>query len=427
LGDLASLEILELTGNRVVDLTPLERLTQIRKIKITSSDGSLKIPPSLQKVCDLVTYVESTQFSPLNLAVIKRRISHQAIDLGKKVLIIGSPDSGGGSVLFDKDSMSSVEVANDFQEADFSAIAISETEFFMVGGLLSSAGGVIGRIANINSGRPNLEKVKAFAEIPSLANSSLVRMNDGRILITGGDLVIRASGNQHSGTFAAIFDPRLRTVKVIPGLRTPRSDHRSIVLPSGEVMIIGGRGSNGYVWAPIRSIEIFSPQTNSFRFAKGMLREGRFGHELAMGPDGVIAVVGGTKGQNGAPELVKSIEWLDPKAERVVDSSDLGTARSLFRLVQVSADKAIAFGGIKEAKYSFMTFDTVGSDAFLNDAEVIDLYRRSTVTLSATMTVPRAQFTATLLGNSNVLIVGGSGDAATTSEVLVYHSLPLGR
>ena len=70
-------------------------------------------------------------------------------------------------------------------------------------------------------------------------NHSAVVLNDGKILITGGET--KYSGKVVILDTAEIYDPQNNKVELIKAkMNSKRTTHASVLLPNGDVLIIGG-------------------------------------------------------------------------------------------------------------------------------------------------------------------------------------------
>ena len=86
------------------------------------------------------------------------------------------------------------------------------------------------------------------------ANHTATLLNDGRVLIAGGNGIGGQSQN------AEIYDPNSNSWSNGGKLITPRSLHTATPLNDGEVLLCGGVGSSG----PLQSCELYHPATNGW-------------------------------------------------------------------------------------------------------------------------------------------------------------------
>ncbi len=112
---------------------------------------------------------------------------------------------------------------------------------------------------------------------------------DGTVLVVGGwsdpDTVQPVASTER-------FDPREGTWVAGPPLHDARTAHTAALLADGSVMVAGGSTYNGGNGAPIASVEVLRPGAASWIMAAPML-EARAAHTATVLPDGDILVVGG--------------------------------------------------------------------------------------------------------------------------------------
>jgi hypothetical protein len=111
-----------------------------------------------------------------------------------------------------------------------------------------------------------------------------VRLQDGRVLVTGGDT---GSGNMTSLTEA--FDPETETWSSKTGMTTSRREHTATLLPSGKVLVTGGRST---LSTRLQSAEIYDPSANSWKLT-GSMNYRRTEHTATLLPNGKVLVCGG--------------------------------------------------------------------------------------------------------------------------------------
>ena len=115
------------------------------------------------------------------------------------------------------------------------------------------------------------------------SGASVVLLQDGRILITGGKgasgalVSVELYGN--TGSFSAA-----------PPMDVARSRHISIVLQDGRVLVAGGTTTGG---GETNAAEIYSPASNSWSTLSGGMTQARSGHTASLLQDGRVLIAGG--------------------------------------------------------------------------------------------------------------------------------------
>src|SRR3954452_12870109 len=77
-------------------------------------------------------------------------------------------------------------------------------------------------------------------------------------------------------------------------LNTARTAHTATLLPSGKVLVAGGRDANGDALA---SAELYDPLTGAWT-PTGSLNTARFDHTATLLPNGKVLVAGGVDSSN---------------------------------------------------------------------------------------------------------------------------------
>ena len=120
-------------------------------------------------------------------------------------------------------------------------------------------------------------------------------MPSGQVLAVGGYSDGQSGGYQAS---AELYDPASNTWRAAASLATARTSHTATLLPSGQVLVVGGY-NGGYQ----ASAELYDPASNTWR-AAASLASARAYHTATLLPFGQVLVVGGgqrsaTPGSNG--------------------------------------------------------------------------------------------------------------------------------
>lgn len=173
----------------------------------------------------------------------------------------------------------------------------------------------------------------------------------------------------------------------------PRSNHPSVRLSDGRVLLTGGHGTtNG---SSLLSAEVYDPASGAFGSAGTML-EGRSGHSLNLLPDGRVLVAGG---QNLATMRASTEIW-DPATLAFTAGPSMSTPRGGHVAVSLADGRVLVAGG------ATWTDSPVA-------AQSAEIYNPATNSWSATgpMLHRRLNHAAVLLADGRVLVTGG-GDGA---------------
>lgn len=135
---------------------------------------------------------------------------------------------------------------------------------------------------------------------------SAVALRDGRVAIIGGNVLAPHSGSPVTGS-VEVFDPN--SGSFVPGasLREPRQTAAAVTLLDGLILVTGGIAADGL---PLRSAELVDLAASASSPAGNMSIE-RYGHSMALLPDGRVLVVGGSS-QAGP---LASTELFDPSTK----------------------------------------------------------------------------------------------------------------
>lgn len=201
-------------------------------------------------------------------------------------------------------------------------------------------------------------------------------LTDGRVLFAGG------SAGSAFVPAAEIYDPASRTFTSTGSLNFPRDLHTAALLSTGQVLIAGGNaGSN--------AAELFDPERGTFRLT-GALSETRWSPLATPVPGGTVLIAGGHFVQ-----ALASIESYDPNAGTFSSHSTfLNVTRTGHATTQLADGRLLLTGGQDAAS------DVNSSAEIFNPAT-------GNFSLTGSLIQGRYGHTATLLGDGSVLVVGG--------------------
>ena len=145
--------------------------------------------------------------------------------------------------------------------------------------------------------------------IPARYSHAAVRLDDGRVLVSGGVL---AAPNTQAITLAdaLLFDPVANVFRPAGSMLTARREHAMTLLASGAVLVTAGLDANNQ---PLNTAELFNPASRTFESAGSMVvtRTGRIyrlptatvvtGYTATALNDGRALIAGGVVVVDGTP------------------------------------------------------------------------------------------------------------------------------
>lgn len=200
-------------------------------------------------------------------------------------------------------------------------------------------------------------------------------LQNGNVLLTGGD---NAAG------IAELYNATTGQFNQLPSMLTPRAQHTSTLLNSGQVLLCGGIDQS---LAPVSSCELFDPATNTFHPAAAMSSP-RHNHSTTLLANGNVLITG------GSTQSSRSAEIYDPASNTFKPAGQMLASRVLAGTALLSTGKVLIAGGADP--------NTGGG------AITAELYDPALNAFSqvGNMSVPREGPTVTVLGNGKVLVTG---------------------
>ncbi len=190
-------------------------------------------------------------------------------------------------------------------------------------------------------------------------------------------------------------------------LSAPRDLYAAVRLPDGRVLAAGGRSGPATNFGPfLASAEIFDPVSHTWTPTSSMAQP-RVGHAAIVLASGKVLVVGGNVGGHDT----SAAELYDPATGGWSATGSMAQARATTALVRLQDGRALVCGG---------TDWQGGPDNFLSSCE---LYDPATGAWSATasLSTVRTGLGAIVLGNGDVLAIGGSNGSACLTSCELYH------
>ncbi|MGD0091323.1 MAG: chitobiase/beta-hexosaminidase C-terminal domain-containing protein [Planctomycetota bacterium] len=221
----------------------------------------------------------------------------------------------------------------------------------------------------------------------------------GKVLVVGGKSET-SDNNLGYTTSVELYDPDTNTWGLAGHLTHARAWHTATLLKNGKVLVVGGHNCGGEEdHGILASAELYDPETNTWNTA-GHLETGRFDHTATLLENGKVLAVGGHRYSH----VLASVEVYDPVKNRWREVSSLATARFHHTATLLPSGNVLVAGG-ENYKHSS---GHVSSSDYLSSAEVYDPGTNKW-RAAGSLTMARFYHTATLLNSGNVLAVNPGG------------------
>jgi hypothetical protein len=269
--------------------------------------------------------------------------------------------------------------------------------------------------ANAYSGSQSICSSLLFNEVGQLTTGRFVHtanlLPDGKVLVVGG-------GNLFGELLPSlVYDPKASNSTEVEMVQR-RGYHTSTTLHNGDVLVSGGEdevspGSASDIM-PLGIAELYQPSANTFSPVTTMVIS-RTRHAATLLSSGRVLLTGGW-----SVSTLASAEEYDPSVQRFTQTGDMQYERMWHTATLLGNREVLVVGGIR-------------SDDPLRDGEFVqtsELYNEDTQQFSTTasLQVPRAGHTATLLQDGRVLIAGGrTGGAQEFPSLLEIYDPQTGR
>ena len=221
------------------------------------------------------------------------------------------------------------------------------------------------------------------------AGHTATLLRDGLVLIAGGDTGGKKGEDPAStGHQAAdLFDPRYGTMTTLK-MRERREGHTATLLPSGEVLLVGGAGSAG------ATAEVFDPALKKFTAIERPSHPHFGGQTATLLPSGDVLIVGGYATLDHQLTAADAEIYALGTSEYPKTATTMKVARAHHTSTRLRSGEVLVIGGADDEEAISAELYDPGTDSF-SAASVNPLLQR-------------AYHTATRLPAGQVLVVGGS-------------------
>ncbi|WP_158620000.1 Kelch repeat-containing protein [Corallococcus sicarius] len=345
------------------------------------------------------------------------------------------------------------------------AVLLSNGKVLVSGGSITDAG--YSALATIYDPGTGTWSATSSMQSPRI-HHSLTLLKNGRVLAVGGMGPTPVYPFIYSLSTAEIYDPATGTWSLTgsmahdPIFLTPgRRSHAAAILPSGKVLVAGGYSSDGFFgFGPIvANAEVYDPETGTWS-PTGSMSAGRYEHDLAILPSGKVLVAGGKMSiSDGYVPTPEKVELYDPVTGLWSTVGTLTNARFDSTATVLASGRVLIAGGYRydsaTSKYVYISQAervvlpfwkpagnmvtarfgltatllpggrvlTAGGFNGTSPVSSADLRDPTTGAWSAagSMTATRQFHAATLLSNGKVLVTGGYGDEAYRSSTELFN------
>jgi hypothetical protein len=238
-------------------------------------------------------------------------------------------------------------------------------------------------------------------------------LRDGRVLVSGG-----SDNGVHTLSSAEIYDPVSGRWTRTGEMTQPREAQVAVRMKSGKVLVAGGgRGDvpGGYI--AYQTAEIYDPAAGVFSALSAQMHLDRVGAGAVLLDDGRVLIAGGKSGKiilrEEGPNLywltpLKSAEVFDPETSSFIRVGDMRQPHYLPTMTRLRDGTVLVIGG-----WRMQGPLVVG----MQDAEIFEPFADRFVSAGPTH-VARLENTATMLPDGEVLVAGGiDGGGNITASV----------
>lgn len=229
----------------------------------------------------------------------------------------------------------------------------------------------------------------------SLARSyhTATLLRDGKVLVVGGRDTASRWWNGISNS--ELYDPRSGAWMTTGALNVARVDHQAVLLSDGKLLVVGGdypHGSPSHAVPFEGTAELYDPDSGMWT-RTGRLNTPRQDFSMTLLPTGEVLVAGG---YDTSYRELNSSELYDPQSGTWRYTGSLASVRFWHSATLLKDGRVMAVGGFVNEMFMYATAAT-------------EIYDPGTErwTDGDALPLARPMHTATLLGNGEVMVLGG--------------------
>lgn len=186
------------------------------------------------------------------------------------------------------------------------------------------------------------------------AEHTATLLQDGRVLITGG-----ADGGGVVTASCEIYDHTTGTISFTTAMSTPRIGHTATLLQDGRVLVTGGLSNYVNAATQFAAVlntaqdtgEVYDPATGLWAPVANAMGSKRSGHGAVLLDDGRVFLIAGTRGGTSTgfgtdvPLFTSTCDHYDPATNTFVPSTAIPSARSFFGASLLGNGDVLVTGG----------------------------------------------------------------------------------
>jgi hypothetical protein len=249
---------------------------------------------------------------------------------------------------------------------------------------------------------------------PTGSPMSVARTGQTATLLPDGDVLVAGGGSNT----ADLYDPSTGTFIATGSMSVARTNATATLLSNGNVLVAGGVDRRGQ---QVANAELYDPTTGTFT-ATGSMHTARSGQTATLLGDGKVLVAGGGCNHHGSCDAgsfldnLSSAELYNPETGTWSTTGSMHFERQYFTATLLGDGDVLAAGGFANC-----------DDSFCSDNRQAELYdpAKGTWSVTGSMHVAREQFAATLLTNGEVLAAGGLNEGGDGENQTTYAEAEL--
>jgi uncharacterized protein YjdB/N-acetylneuraminic acid mutarotase len=165
-------------------------------------------------------------------------------------------------------------------------------------------------------------------------------LQNGEVLITGGETDPGASG---ANSTAELYDPLSQTFTPVPvPMTSPREGHAATLLNDGQVLITGGDNPSA---GSLNSAEMYDPLSSTFTSIPSSMAVPRISHTMTMLNGGQVLITGGASHSDGSNIALNAAEIYDPSSQTFTSVSNMTSVREHQTETLLNDGRVLVVGG----------------------------------------------------------------------------------